>query len=37
MRMTIAATGELSPQDLSPEAEQEFIALFRRWKEGKSG
>ena len=34
MRITIATTGALHPQDLSPEAEQEFIALLRRWQDG---
>lgn len=33
MRATIAATGTLRPQDLSPEAEEEFTELFRRWRE----
>jgi anti-sigma factor RsiW len=33
MRITIAATGELRPEDLSPEAEREFTELFRRWRE----
>jgi len=33
MRVTIAATGTLSVEDLSPEAADEFTALFRRWQE----
>jgi anti-sigma factor RsiW len=33
MRATIAATGTLRPLDLSPEAEEEFTELFRRWRE----
>jgi anti-sigma factor RsiW len=33
MRVTIATTGTLRPEDLSPEAEQEFTALFRRWRD----
>jgi predicted anti-sigma-YlaC factor YlaD len=34
MRLTIAATGALRPEDLTPEAEQEFAALFRHWRDG---
>jgi anti-sigma factor RsiW len=34
MRITIAATGALRPEDLSPEAEQEFTELFRAWRDG---
>jgi anti-sigma factor RsiW len=33
MRATITATGTLRSQDLSPEAEEEFTELFRRWRE----
>jgi anti-sigma factor RsiW len=33
MRMTIAATGALQVEDLSPEAEDEFTALFQRWRD----
>jgi anti-sigma factor RsiW len=33
MRTTIASTGTLRLQDLSPEAEQEFTALFRQWRD----
>jgi len=33
MRETIAVTGTLRPDDLSPEARQEFTALFHRWTE----
>ena len=32
MRITIATTGTLYVEDLSPEAEQEFTELFRRWR-----
>ena len=32
MRQTIAATGRLVPEDLSPEAREEFGALFRAWR-----
>jgi anti-sigma factor RsiW len=33
MRVTIATTGTLHVDDLSPEAEQEFTDLFQRWRE----
>jgi anti-sigma factor RsiW len=33
MRETIAATGTLRPDDLSPQARQELTALFHRWTE----
>ncbi|MGO8871589.1 MAG: anti-sigma factor family protein [Acidimicrobiales bacterium] len=32
MRTTIAATGTLRTEDLSPEARQEFTDLFHRWQ-----
>jgi anti-sigma factor RsiW len=32
MRATIRATGTLQPQDLSPEAREEFTELFLRWR-----
>jgi anti-sigma factor RsiW len=32
MRATIAATGELRPAQLSPEAEQALLSAFRDWK-----
>jgi anti-sigma factor RsiW len=32
IRITITSTGTLRLQDLSPEAEQEFTALFRQWR-----
>jgi anti-sigma factor RsiW len=31
MRATISAVGALTPDDLSPEAEQELLHLFRDW------
>jgi anti-sigma factor RsiW len=31
MRLTIAETGRLTPDDLTPEARDEFTRLFRRW------
>jgi anti-sigma factor RsiW len=33
MRVTIATTGSLVPEDLSPEARQEFTELFHRWRQ----
>ncbi|MGO8906505.1 MAG: anti-sigma factor family protein [Solirubrobacteraceae bacterium] len=32
MRATIAATGELRTEDLSPEMREEFASIFRRWR-----
>jgi anti-sigma factor RsiW len=37
MRATIAATGTLRLQDLSPQAEEEFTVLFRRWSKADDG
>ena len=31
MRATIKLTGQLTPADLSPDMQDEFIALYRRW------
>jgi len=31
MRTTIAETGRLTPDDLTPEARDEFTRLFRSW------
>ena len=33
MRATIAATGTLRPEDLSPEAAAEFTDLFQQWRQ----
>ncbi len=33
MRMTIAATGTVRPDDLSPQARRELTSLFHRWTE----
>jgi anti-sigma factor RsiW len=33
MRITIAATGALRPEDLSPDAERDLTELFRRWRD----
>ncbi len=32
MRATIAATGRITPEDLSPEARREFTELYRAWR-----
>ena len=37
MRVTIAVTGRLTPEDLTPDAREEFTALFRRWSDGGHG
>lgn len=31
MRTIIRQTGSLTPQDLSPKVQDEFLVLFRRW------
>jgi len=38
MRITIATTGRLTPEDLGPDAREEFAELFRSWRaEGPDG
>jgi hypothetical protein len=32
MRATIELSGRISPDDLTPQMREEFIALFRRWR-----
>ena len=32
IRATIAATGRITPEDLSPEARREFTDLYRAWR-----
>ena len=34
MRITIATTGRLTPEDLGPDAREEFAELFRSWRAG---
>lgn len=34
MRATIAASGRLRDQDLTPEMREEFAELFRHWRSG---
>ncbi len=33
MRETLRLAGKLVPEDLSPEMEQEFTEVYRRWRE----
>lgn len=33
IRATIAAAGHVEPDDLSPEARDELIELYRRWRQ----
>jgi anti-sigma factor RsiW len=37
MRVTVATVGRITPDDLSPEAREEFIGLFRAWKAEEAG
>jgi anti-sigma factor RsiW len=32
MRITIEVTGSLTPEDLTPEQRDEFVALYRQWR-----
>jgi anti-sigma factor RsiW len=32
MRVTIALAGRLTPEDVSPEAEEALLGVFRTWK-----
>jgi predicted anti-sigma-YlaC factor YlaD len=34
MRTTIETVGQLTPEDVTPEAEQELLRVFRAWKQG---
>ena len=34
MRATIAAAGRVQPDDLPPEALDDFVALYRAWRAG---
>jgi anti-sigma factor RsiW len=34
LRQTIQAVGSITPDDLSPGAEAELVAVFRSWKTG---
>ena len=37
MRKTIELTGTLTPEDLTPQVQDEFIALYRQWRAGDPG
>jgi hypothetical protein len=32
MRMTIALTGAIDPEELTPDAKRDLIDLYRRWR-----
>jgi anti-sigma factor RsiW len=34
MRATIAFAGHITPDDLSPRMQDEFIAIYRQWRAG---
>jgi predicted anti-sigma-YlaC factor YlaD len=34
VKVTIAALGRVEPEALSPEARDELVALYRRWRSG---
>ena len=34
MRRTIELTGALTPEDLSPQMQDEFIEIYRQWRSG---
>jgi anti-sigma factor RsiW len=36
MRETIRLAGTVTPDDLSPQAQDELIAVFRRWREDQA-
>jgi hypothetical protein len=35
MRKTIELTGTLTPDDLTPQMQDEFIDLYRQWRTGQ--
>jgi anti-sigma factor RsiW len=37
MRKTIELTGGLTPDDLTPQMQGEFITLYRQWRTGEDG
>jgi anti-sigma factor RsiW len=37
MRATISVAGTLEPDDLTPEMQDEFIDLYRRWQSDRAG
>jgi anti-sigma factor RsiW len=36
MRLVIEATGQLTEDDIEPEAREELLEAFRDWREGRS-
>ncbi|HLK73159.1 MAG TPA: zf-HC2 domain-containing protein [Streptosporangiaceae bacterium] len=36
MRETIRLTGRLEPEDLTAQQREEFVALYRRWRDERS-
>jgi anti-sigma factor RsiW len=34
IRITIRLSGEIEPEDLSPEAVEDLTQLYRRWRDG---
>ena len=37
MRETISLTGRLQPEDLTPQMQDDFIALYRQWRADDNG
>jgi hypothetical protein len=37
MRKTIELTGSLTSDDLTPQMQDEFIAIYRKWRAGQDG
>ncbi len=37
IRMTIRLTGTVTPDDLTPRMQEEFIALYRQWRDEDQG
>jgi anti-sigma factor RsiW len=37
MRATIELAGHVTPDDLTPQMQDEFIALYRQWQAGSEG
>ena len=35
MRETIRLTGRLEPEDLTPDQQDKFVELYRRWRSGQ--
>ena len=35
MRATIDLTGRVTPEDLTPQMQDEFITLYRQWRAGR--